>query len=310
MRPHLPLILSALYCTAQASVATHQVRPGDTLSELALKHDLSVAQLKAYNNLQSDVIQVGQTLRLRLQAPENQTQQGARPLRHLIRRGDTLSGLAQRYDVSVQTLKRINNLESDTILLGQWLTVDTGATLRNAAERPSPWKRRETPQAQRPHGTSPWKYINEPTSRREALAALPHLDPGYKTPPRPSNSRNWKEEARRFLGTKYVFGGENELGIDCSALVMYALRKSDVRLPRVSREQARYGRPVSPDQLRSGDLVFFSTDEEQPGVITHVGIYYGGGLMINANARRGRVLIEPLNTSYWQERLVSARRVL
>ena len=86
--------------------------------------------------------------------------------------------------------------------------------------------------------------------------------------------------------TTYVYGGNNfPYQVDCSAWVQGIFKKFGVELPRVSRDQAKTGTPVTFKQLQLGDLMYFSTRADK--VITHVAIYMGDDLWIsNLNANK------------------------
>lgn len=87
---------------------THKVVSGDTLFSLAKKYGLTVNELKSINNLTSDMIKVGQILKL--------TQ-----FTHTVVSGDTLFSLAKKNNTTVDKLKSLNGLKSDTIKVGQVL---------------------------------------------------------------------------------------------------------------------------------------------------------------------------------------------
>ncbi|MFD7414251.1 C40 family peptidase [Kitasatospora purpeofusca] len=92
--------------------------------------------------------------------------------------------------------------------------------------------------------------------------------------------------AQGKLGTPYLWGGdglESQNGrFDCSGLTRAAFESVGIILPRVANDQWYAGPHPSRDQLRPGDLVFWATDLTDPRSIHHVGIYVGGGYMINA----------------------------
>jgi peptidoglycan DL-endopeptidase CwlO len=95
-------------------------------------------------------------------------------------------------------------------------------------------------------------------------------------------------EAKKYLGVKYVWGGESPSGFDCSGLVQYVYKKFGVSLPRVSQDQAHAGKAISAAEAKPGDLVFFHNPA------THVGIYLGDGKMLDAPNSRSVVRIEKL----------------
>jgi cell wall-associated NlpC family hydrolase len=85
--------------------------------------------------------------------------------------------------------------------------------------------------------------------------------------------------ARAQLGKWYRWGGEGPDTFDCSGLTMRAWQRAGVNLPHGARMQYFVTRRVSIGNLRPGDLVFFGSS---PSTIHHVGIYVGGGRMIEA----------------------------
>jgi peptidoglycan DL-endopeptidase CwlO len=87
-------------------------------------------------------------------------------------------------------------------------------------------------------------------------------------------------ESRR--GLPYVWGAAGPSSFDCSGLVQWAFAQAGISMPRVAADQARTGPAVPVGQLRPGDLLFYRTDPTDPGYISHVAMYLGGGWMIQA----------------------------
>jgi peptidoglycan DL-endopeptidase CwlO len=83
--------------------------------------------------------------------------------------------------------------------------------------------------------------------------------------------------AKGEIGTPYRYGATGPSAYDCSGLVMAAFKKAGVSMPRTSAAQSKVGTPVSRDELKAGDLVFFYSP------VSHVGIYIGGGKMVHAS---------------------------
>lgn len=127
------------------------------------------------------------------------------------------------------------------------------------------------------------------------------------TPEKPAvHSAEILSTAKKYIGVPYLFGGTTVKGFDCSGYVQFVFRQHGKNLPRSADIQFSAGRPVERNQLRSGDLVFFTTYEPGP---SHNGIYLGNGQFIHASSSRG-VMISKLDESYWKPRYIGARRVL
>lgn len=98
---------------------THVVARGDSLSVIAERNGVSTRELRDHNNLRNDVIHVGQELRI----PGGFSLPDALEVQHKAERGDTLSGIAARYRVSLSSLRAANDLRNDVIHVGQVLTI-------------------------------------------------------------------------------------------------------------------------------------------------------------------------------------------
>ena len=88
--------------------------------------------------------------------------------------------------------------------------------------------------------------------------------------------------ARKQLGKPYVYAADGPAAFDCSGLTMRAWQAGGVSLPHWSVAQYEQSQPVSPGEARPGDLVFFASNPSDYRTIYHVGLYIGGGMMIEA----------------------------
>ncbi|MBC2247132.1 C40 family peptidase [Listeria seeligeri] len=109
--------------------------------------------------------------------------------------------------------------------------------------------------------------------------------------------------AQAQLGKPYSLGASGPSAFDCSGFTSYAFRAAGISLPRTSGGQYAAASKVSASQAKPGDLVFFNYG----GGIAHVGIYVGGGQMINA--QNNGVQYDNITSGYWAKYLVGYGRV-
>ncbi len=93
--------------------------------------------------------------------------------------------------------------------------------------------------------------------------------------------------ALHYLGVPYVWGGASPSGFDCSGLVMYVYAQLGISLPHYTVSQWDETQPISQSQAQPGDLVFFDG-------LGHVGIYLGGGQMVDAPHTGAVVRVETI----------------
>lgn len=111
--------------------------------------------------------------------------------------------------------------------------------------------------------------------------------------------------------TTYVYGGTDQippLNTDCSGWVQHIYGKFGIKLPRVSRDQAKVGTPVKFQDMKIGDLMYFSTRTDK--VITHVGIYTGNGYWISNLSSKQDVEVLSTWGNWTQRYFLFAKRVI
>jgi len=118
--------------------------------------------------------------------------------------------------------------------------------------------------------------------------------------------------AKSFLGTPHSSGGLSKSGIDCSGLVYTAFKSHCSKdLPRVAQEMARWGTIISSlNNLKKGDLVFFTGTYNTSKFITHVGIYLGNNNFIHTSSSKGVSINSIKGSSYWESKFVYGTRIL
>lgn len=105
------------------------------------------------------------------------------------------------------------------------------------------------------------------------------------------------------VGVAYRYGGATPAGFDCSGLVQWAYGKAGVSIPRTSSEQYRATRRISKADLAPGDLVFWGSG----GSVSHVGMYIGGGEVVQA--RKAGTPVQIVSVDWWATNRIGYGRV-
>ncbi|WP_339161131.1 LysM peptidoglycan-binding domain-containing protein [Siminovitchia sp. FSL W7-1587] len=265
--------------SSSGSSATYTVKSGDYLIKIANMHNTSVAQLKSLNGLSSDLIRVGQVLKVSGSANGSPAQNSPAPTpapssgsgnsggTYKIVAGDTLSKIAARYGTTVNRLKQINGLRSDLIFAGQTLKVSGGTSPGSS----------QPPQQASPAPTKP-----QPVKQTGSGVI---------------------DTAKSLVGTKYAWGGSSPAGFDCSGFIHYVFKQSGKSISRTSAE-GYYNRSYFINNPQPGDLVFFKNTYKSG--ISHLGIYIGGGQFVHAGSNG--VEISNVNNSYWKSKFDSYKK--
>ncbi len=116
-------------------------------------------------------------------------------------------------------------------------------------------------------------------------------------------------EAEKYLGYPYVWGGSNpNTSFDCSGFICWVYTQSGVHnLPRTTA-QGIYNQctPVSVENAKPGDLIFFTGTYDSANPVSHIGMYVGNGQMLHAG---DPISYANINSSYWQKHLYGFGRL-
>lgn len=132
----------------------------------------------------------------------------------------------------------------------------------------------------------------------------------YEVPPEALEDEQFAamlEEAEKYLGYPYVWGGSSpSTSFDCSGYVCWVLNHSGWEIDRTTANGLLdFCTPVSSDNARPGDLIFFQGTYDTPGA-SHVGIYVGDGMMLHCG---DPISYANLNSSYWQSHFYTYGRL-
>ena len=112
----------------------YTVKKGDTLYDIAEKYNVTINEIKEKNNLTSNILKIGQVLEI----PSVSTGE----INYVVQKGDNLNSIANKYDVTVSDIKKLNNLSTNTIQIGQVLKIpgSTNYNTYTVKEGDSLWK--------------------------------------------------------------------------------------------------------------------------------------------------------------------------
>ena len=297
------LTAATLSLSAVANAAdAYTVKQGDTLSGIARRVDVPLADLLSANSLTvTSVIHPGQ--RLTVPDASSSAEPGST---YTVAAGDTLSGIASRHRVSLSSLLSINGLRATSLIMagmqlklpagvtggtstagavsGSTHTVVAGDTLGGIASR----YRVSLQSLLAVNGLRATSLITSGMQLKlpaGATAALP-------TPTTPA--QRVLAYALAQLGKPYVFFTKGPTAFDCSGLSLAAYAQVGIPLVHHAATQAQQGSAVDywNEAIQAGDLIFL--DGDWNGVIDHVGIALNATTWVQASQSRGTVLTGPI----------------
>ena len=133
-----------------------------------------------------------------------------------------------------------------------------------------------------------------------------------KFTPKTSIRNKVAKYAKAKLGKKYVWGAIGPLSFDCSGFTREVYKSTTgIKIPRVSRDQAKVGKYINYKELKRGDMVFFDTEKKYSGKVNHVGIYLNNGDFIHASSAKKKVVITNFKKKpFYKKRFLWGRRVI
>ena len=120
--------------SSNSSSNTYTVKSGDSLWKIANGYGVTVNELKSLNDLTSDILSIGQVLKIPSSSSSNSS--GST---YTVKAGDSLWNIANKYGITVDELKNLNNLTSNTLSIGQTLKVPSGGNTYTVKSGDSLW---------------------------------------------------------------------------------------------------------------------------------------------------------------------------
>ncbi|WP_232329112.1 LysM peptidoglycan-binding domain-containing protein [Metabacillus litoralis] len=308
----------------------YTVVAGDSLWGIASRYHISLDEIRSSNNLETDQLKIGQTLIIPKDG-EGATAPSVSPApttnpkstSYTIVSGDSLSVIAKRFDTTVEQIKQVNQLTSDTIRVGQVLSIPNAQGASNGETALPPTAVNTSLQTVQKNLQTLGYYAvptmtgSYDTATTQAIKTF-QGDYGLSVTGKVDQATNTAiehaivkktliKDTKNYLGVPYQWGGTSPSGFDCSGFVYYMFNQHGIDSSRnTSAGLYKTGTAIAKNQLQPGDLVFFAVNTT--GTITHVGFYMGDNQFISATSSKG-IAAYTMDNSYWGKYYVGAKRV-
>jgi cell wall-associated NlpC family hydrolase len=301
-----PLVSLIVAASAQRAI-TYTVQPGDSLYTIARKHGLRLPDLLKVNTLRNPhALQVGDQIKIPVkgEVAAQRTTRSAAPASGWAELNTDRVNIRATPSKDARRITLVDRWTKVQVLgrQGDWsrIRLQSGAIGWVLSKYLSPTKPPQTRQV------ATRSSLRKPVTRTARASQSRTTQPAQQPPAISGSQPAAVRRALRYLGARYRYGDSGSRGFDCSGFTAYIYRQHGINLPHNSAAQYRVGKTVSRSELRPGDLVFFRTRGRR---ISHVGIYIGDGKFVHASSARGRVRIDTLNSGYYHQRYVGARRI-
>ena len=178
-------------------------------------------------------------------------------------------------------------------------TADTTASNSNTTEPTSSPTQPATDPTETPETDPPATNPTDAPETTEPPATNPTAPPSDK-------GAAIAATAKALEGTPFEMGATGPDKFDNSGLVYYCMKQNGINVPRLTRDMYKAGTAVEKENLQPGDAVFFYMDTE--GAVQYVGIYLGDNQFIASNNPDSPTTIYSINTPYFTQRYLGARR--
>ena len=312
----------------------HTIKSGETLYTIAHANHTTIEEVRKANGLKKgDTLKIGKVLTVpkdtylsnnKIAKKTTKKKPVVEVVKHSIKNGETLFAIAHKHHTTIEEVRKTNGLKKgETLKIGRVIKVPVNTynvpNVKIAKKTVNKKKKikiaKHTKKSNKKLVASLAKLETITLEKGEVVkhkksSSLSSFSDIFFS----SNDSNGKKStkitslAKKKLGRRYVWGATGTKNtFDCSGFTSYVYRKNGINIPRTSINQSKFGKFVSRDKLRKGDLIFFDTSKKRKGYVNHVGIYLGNGKFIHASSAKKKVVVSNLSKFYAQ-RYKGARR--
>ena len=266
-----------------SSVATSKVAPAVISSSATSSSSSSQQSVASSSSSQSSVASSVSS-----QSSSKQAVIAANHVTYTVKSGDTLYIIAQKYGVSVASLREANPNLGNSLIVGQSIIVNNPTKNPAAAASSSSQQAQASSSSQQQPSqvrtnnnqsnqqTAQNNNQQQNNNNNQAVKTSSQAQPASTT--RTGSGSNVVSFAESLVGVPYVYGGTTPSGFDCSGFVQYVYSHFGVNLPRTTTQQENCGTQIPVSQAQPGDLYFWGPK----GATYHVAICVGNGKYIAA----------------------------
>lgn len=338
----LTLSLATVGAQAAAKTVKHTIKNGETLYTIAHKNHTTIEEVRKANGLKKgDILKIGRVLEVpkntyfpnkkkkvaknikkskgkklaKKTGQKSHIKRASKATTYVIKRGDTLSGIAHKHHTTISKMRKENGLKKGQILkLGKVLKIPNNRYVQTTKKKKNKAAKANTHRQDKKLAKALMKIeskkIAKASVKKDQKISLSDIFFSGESKSEKGKSAKITNLAKNKLGKKYVWGAVGKKNtFDCSGLTTYVCKKNGIRIPRRAIAQSKYGKPVKRSNLKPGDLVFFDTSKKRKGYVNHVGIYIGNNKFIHASSAKKKVVITSLNKAFYSQRYKGARRV-
>lgn len=293
--------VTLLAAGASAAEVRYRVKAGDSLYRIAKKFQVSADTIRTANGLAGDALKPNQALVIPAGRAQGKSaeqaaakkQPGRDETVHIVRKGETLAGVAEAAGLSVSEIRKLNGLKTSKLRAGQRLVL----AKRAAGDA------QDDEDLEEAGSIETDELVLQGEERESAGPKAPVALSRWSDP---AERRLFVNLVKSYEGVPYKLGGSTMRGIDCSAFTRKVYGIFSIDLPRTARDQLKCGARVGRDNLDTGDLVFFQTRKYR----LHVGIFLGGSEFFHLSSRNRAGKVDHIDSAYFSSRFIGGVRLI